>query len=62
MLINKIQEYCTPFCSLLEMSPANHIFLKTFNSECNEVMVWFTDQNSRPLETEDGINLTMVVK
>ena len=62
MLINKIQEYCTPFCSLLEMYPANHIFLKTFNSECNEVMVWFTDQNSRPLETEDGINLTMVVK
>ena len=51
-----------PFPSLLEISPANHIFLKTFNSECNEVMVWFTDQNSRPLETEDGINLTMVAK
>ena len=51
-----------PFRSLLEFSPANHIFLKAFNLECNEVMVWFTDQNSRPLETEDGINLTMVVK
>ena len=51
-----------PFPSLLETSPANHIFLKTFNSECNEVMVWFTDQNSRPLETEDGINLKMVAK
>ena len=26
-----------PFGSLLEISPANHIFLKTFNSEYNEI-------------------------
>ena len=51
-----------PFGSLLEFSPANHIFLKTFNSEYNEIIVWFTDQNSQPLEIEDRINLTMVVK
>ena len=38
-----------PFCSLLEMSPTNHIFLETFNSEYDEIMVWFTDQNSQPL-------------
>ena len=25
-----------PFGSLLEISPTNHIFLKTFNSECDE--------------------------
>ena len=48
--------------SLLEISPANHIFLKTFNSEYNEIEVWFTDQNSKPLEIEDRINLTMVIK
>ena len=51
-----------PFGSLLEFSPANHTFLKTFNSEYNEIIVWFTDQNSQPLEIEDRINLTMVVK
>ena len=51
-----------PFGSLLEFSPANHIFLKTFNSEYNEIIVWFTDQNSQPLEIEDRINLTMVIK
>ena len=51
-----------PFGSLLEISPTNHIFLKTFNSEYDEIIVWFTDQNSKPLETEDRINLTMVVK
>ena len=33
-----------PFGSLLEISPANHIFLKTFNSEYEEIIVWFTDQ------------------
>ena len=51
-----------PFGSLLEISPANHIFLKTFNSEYNEIEVWFTDQNSKLLEIEDRINLTMVIK
>ena len=51
-----------PFGSLLEISPTNHIFLKTFNSEYNEIEVWFTDQNSQPLEIEDRINLTMVIK
>ena len=51
-----------PFGSLLDISPANHIFLKPFNFEYNEIDVWFTDQNSRPLEIEDRINLTMVIK
>ena len=51
-----------PFASLLEISPTNYIFLKTFNSEYDEIIVWFTDQNSKPLEIEDRINLTMVIK
>ena len=51
-----------PFGSLLEISPTNHIFLKTFHSEYDEIKVWFTDQNSKPSEIEDKINLTMVVK
>ena len=51
-----------PFGSLLEISPANHIFLKTFNSEYDEIIEWFTDQNSQRLEIDDRINLAMVVK
>ena len=51
-----------PFGSLLEISPTNHIFLKTFNSEYDEIKVWFTDQNSQPLEIEDRINLTLLIK
>ena len=45
-----------PFGSLLEISPANHIFLKTFDSEYDEIKVWFTDQNSQPLEIEEFNN------
>ena len=51
-----------PFGSLLEISPTNHIFLKKFNSHYDEIKVWFTDKNSKPLEMEDRINLTMVIK
>ena len=51
-----------PFDSLLEISPSNHIFLKTFNSEFQEIKVWFTDQNNNPLEVEDKINLTLIFK
>ena len=43
-----------PFVSLLEISPTNHIFLKTFNSYYDEIKVQFTDQNSQPLEIEDN--------
>ena len=51
-----------PFGSLLDISPPNHIFVKTFNSEFQEIKVWFTDQNSKSLEVEDKINLTLIAK
>ena len=51
-----------PFGSLLEISPTNHIFLKTFNSIFQSIEIWFTDQNSQPLEIEDRINLNLVIK
>ena len=50
------------FGNLLEISPTNHLFLKTFNSGYNEIEVWFTDQNRKPLKIEDGLNLAMVIK
>ena len=51
-----------PFVSLLEISPKNHIFLKTFSSEFQDIRVWFSDQTSQPLEIEDRISLTLVIK
>ena len=50
------------FGSLSEISPTNHIFSITFNLEYNEIEVCFTGQNSRPLDIEDRINLTIVIK
>ena len=50
------------FGSLLEISPTNHVFLKTFNSEFQDVKVWFTDQTSKPLELEDKIKITLIIK
>ena len=50
------------FGNLLEISPTNHVFLKTFNSEFQETKIWFTDQISMPLEVEDKINITLIIK
>ena len=50
------------FGSLLEISPTSPSFLKTFNSEFQEVKIWFTDQTSKPLELEDKINITLIIK
>ena len=50
------------FGSLLEISLPNHGFLKTFNSEFQEIKIWFTDQTSKPLEVEDKINVTLIIK
>ena len=41
------------FGRLLEISPKNHVFLKTFNSEFQEIKIWFTDQTSKALEVEE---------
>ena len=51
-----------PFLNLLEISPTNHIVLKTINSEFEEIKIWFTDQTSKPLEVNKKINLTLIMK
>ena len=45
----------------LNISFKNFIFLKTFNSEFSYIEVWPTDQNAKPLETEDKISNTLVI-
>ena len=67
MIVNKIHGYYIfvpnkSFGSLLDTCPSNHIFLKLFNSKFDEIIVWFTDQNSKALEIEDRINLTVAIK
>ena len=49
------------FGQLLDISPKNLFFLKTFDSEFSYIEVWYTDQNSKPLEIEDKINISLVI-
>ena len=37
------------------------MMLKTTNEEFRFVEVWFTDQNNRPLEIEDSVNITLII-
>ena len=46
------------FSQLFVISPKKFKFLKTFDSECSYIEVWFTDQNSEPLEIEDKTNFS----
>ena len=49
------------FGQLLDISQKNFIFLKTLTSEFSYIKVWFTDEISKPLETQYKINITLVI-
>ena len=46
------------YAYLLNVEPSNLLFLKTYNTESDEIIMTFTDQNGRPLEIEHKVNLT----
>ena len=51
-------------CNIInnDYQQASHfMFLKTFDSEFSYIAVWFTDQNSKPLEIEDKKSITLVI-
>ena len=37
------------------------VFLKNYSTEFDEIIITFTDQNGRPLEIEDKVNLTLLI-
>ena len=47
--------------SIIRYFTKNFIFLKTFNAIFSYIEVWFTDQNSKPLDVEHNINITLVI-
>ena len=49
------------YAYLLNVEPSNLVFLKTYNTKFDEIIITFTDQNSRLLEIEDKVNLTLLV-
>ena len=46
---------------LLNVEPNNLVILKTYNTESDDITITFTEQNRRPLEIEDKVNLTLLV-
>ena len=49
------------YACLLNVDPSNLVFLKTYNTEFDEIIMTFADQNGRLLEIEDRANLTLVI-
>ena len=47
---------------MLNVEPSNLVFLKTLNTEFDEIIITFTNQNDRPLEIEVKVNLTLLIK
>ena len=46
---------------LINIAPHLLIMLNTPNTEFSSNEVWFTDQNSEPLEIEDSVKLTLII-
>ena len=46
---------------LLNTSPEIFVFLAAFDSEFSHIDAWIADQNSKSLEIEDKINITLVI-
>ena len=46
---------------LITVSPHSLIMLKAVNTEFPFIEIWFTDQDNRPLEIEDNVNLSLTI-
>ena len=49
------------FGQLINISPHSLTMMNTVNTEFSSVKVWFTDQDSKTLEVEDNVNLTLII-
>ena len=50
------------FGQLINIASHSLTMLSTKNTEFSSIEVWFTDQNSKPLEIEDNVNLTLIIE
>ena len=49
------------FGQLITITPHSPTMLKITNAEFSFIKIWFTDQNNRPLEIEDNVNITLII-
>ena len=50
------------FGQLITITSHSLTMLKTTNAEFSFIEVWFTDQNNRPLEIEENVNITLIIE
>ena len=67
MIISIHQRFYLPFApnkefgQLINISLHAFTMMNTVNTEFSFVEVWFTDQDSKALEIEDNVNLTLII-
>ena len=49
------------FGQLITILPHSLTMLKTTSPEFQSIQLWFTDQNDRPFEIEDSVNITLII-
>ena len=49
------------FGQLITITPHSSAMLKTTNAEFSFTEIWFTDQNNRPVEIKDNVNITLMI-
>ena len=49
------------FGQLITVTPHSPTMLKTTNAEFSFIEIWFTDQNNRPIEMEDKVNIALII-
>ena len=47
---------------LTNVEPSNLVFLETYNTEFDEIIITFANQYGRPLDIEGKLNLTLLIK
>ena len=49
------------YAHLLTVEPSNLVYLKTYNTQFDEIVITFTDQNDRQLEIEDKFKSILLI-
>lgn len=49
------------YACLINVKPSNFLFLKSYNTELDDIILSFIDKNGRPLEVKEKVNLTLLV-
>ena len=49
------------FDQLMIIKPHSPTMLKTTNAEFSLIKIWFTDEDNKPLEIENNVNITLII-